>query len=330
MSVCTRTRRQFLHSALGLAGLGLLTSCGMPPLLTQPARVPRIGYLARNDWPALRIQGFKEGLREHGYVEGENMLIEWRSAERTDQLRELAAELVGLKVDLIVAAGTPAIQAANEATSTIPIIMATSGDPVASRLIPSFARPGGNVTGLASLSIGLSVKRFDLMKEALPGITRIGVFWDPSSADKQNDFRETAGAAGAAGVEVRPLYVEAAADLEQAAEVIRTWHPDALVTLLDGLVREVSDLALSARLPSICEGRGFVLAGGMMSYGPNPVSWSGHAATYIDKILKGAKPADLPVEQPTTFEFWVNLKTASELGITIPQSVLQQATEAVQ
>jgi len=330
MSVCTRTRRQFLHTGIGLAGLSLLTSCSLPPLLTQPSRGPRIGHLARNDWPAIRLAGFKQGLGEHGYVEGENLLVEWRSAERSDQLRDLAAELVGLKVDLIVAAGTPAIQAAKDATNTIPIVMATSGDPVASRLIPSFARPVGNVTGLASVSNGLSVKRFDLMKEALPGITRVGVFWDPSSADKQNDFRETAGAARAAGVEVRPLYVEAAADLEQAAEVIRTWRPDALVTLLDGLVVEVSKLAMAAGLPSICEGRGFVLSGGMMSYGPNPLSWNGHAASYVEKILKGAKPADLPVEQPTTFEFLINLTTAQALGITLPQSVLQQATEIVQ
>lgn len=325
-----RTRRGFVRAGLGLAGLGLLAGCTFAPPWHQTPRVPRIGFLARADWPSARIQGFKNGLADRGYVEGENITVEWRWAPETEDLPAMAAELVHQKVDVIVAASTLAIQAARNATSTIPIVMSASGDPVGTGLVASLARPGGNVTGLSNLAVGLSAKRIELFKEAVPAMARLGVFWDPSSPDKQNDFRETQAAADSMGVQVRQLEVRSLQDLDATRTAVATEPLDALLTLMDGYVAEVVEIAVRAGLPAMCEARGFTMAGGLMSYGPNPLVWYGRAVDYVEKILKGAPPPDLPVEQPTDIELVVNQKTARSIGFTIPSSVLAQAREIIE
>jgi putative ABC transport system substrate-binding protein len=325
------SRRRFLQGSLALTGSGLLSGCGIAaPPAPKPARVPRIGYLARQDWPPARIQGFKQELLDRGYVEGDNIAVEWRFAERTEQLSEQAAELVGLKVDLIVAASTLAIQAAKQATSTIPIVMSASGDPVGTGLVASLARPGGNVTGLSTLAVGLSGKRVELFKETVPGMSRLGVLWDPGSLDKGSDLRETQAVAQALGMQVRPLEVRTREALDRAAQAVATEGLDALMTLMDGYGVEIAEIAAQGRLPSMCEARGFPMAGGLLSYGANPFIWYGRAAEHIARILNGASPADLPVEQPTRFELVVNLKTAQALGVPIPQPILLQAAELIE
>jgi putative ABC transport system substrate-binding protein len=330
MQACVRSRRQLFRAGLGLAGLTVLSGCVIAPPWGRPVGVPRIGYLAHQDWPVARIQGFKQGLLDRGYVEGENVTIEWRWAERTEQLAPLAAELVGLKVDVIVAASTLAIQAAKQATSTIPIVMASSGDPVGTGLVGNLARPGENITGLSNLAVGLSAKRVELFKEAVPGLSRAGVFWDPSSLDKENDLRATQTAAQTLGVQVYPLEIQGPNDLEKTFDAATRWHVDALITLLDGHGTEIAEFAARVGLPSMCEMRGFPLNGGLMSYGPNPFIWYGRAAYHIARILQGAKVADLPVEQPTDIELVINQKTGRALGLTIPPSILTQATEVIQ
>lgn len=326
-----RSRRRFLGDTLALAGLGLASGCGLLPSQLQPAgKVPRIGYLARQDWPPARIQSFKQGLLDRGYIEGENITIEWRWAERTEQLAPLANELVSQKVDVIVAASTLAIQAAKQATSTIPIVMSASGDPVGTGLVASLARPGGNVTGLSTQAVGMSAKRMQLFKEAVPGMSRLGVFWDPDSLDKESDLRETQNAAQTLGVQVRPLETRSLDDLARLAEIVAAEGLDALMTLMDGYAVEIATIATQGRLPSMCEARGFPLSGGLMSYGSNPFIWYGRAVEHMDRILKGAKPADLPVEQPTEIELVVNLTTAQAIGLTIPPSILMQAAEILQ
>jgi putative ABC transport system substrate-binding protein len=267
---------------------------------------------------------------DRGYVDGENVTIEWRWSERTEQLVPLAAELVSNKPDVIVAASTLAIQAAKQATSTIPIVMAASGDPVGTGLVASLARPGGNVTGLSTQAVGMSAKRMQLFKETVPGLSRLGVLWDPDSLDKGGDLRETEGAAQLLGVQVRPVEIRILDDLNHLPEVIAAERLDAVMTLLDGWADVVATIAAERRLPSMCEARGFPTSGGLMSYGPNALIWYGHAAEYIDKILKGAKPADLPVEQPTQFELVINQTTAQAIGLAIPQSILMQTTELIQ
>jgi putative ABC transport system substrate-binding protein len=331
MQACARSRRQFLRAGVVLTSFGLLASCGVLPPQGQPStKVPRIGHLARQDWPPPRRQGFKQGLIDYGYLEGENIIIEWRWAERTEQLEELASELVSLQVDLIVAGSTLAIQAAKRATSTIPIVMAASGDPVGTGLVTNLARPEGNVTGLSTQAVGVSAKRVELFKAAIPGMSRLGVLWDPVSLDKEKDLRETEHAAQVLGVQARPLEIRSVGDVERLRDVIVTERLDAITTLMDGYPIETINVAAEARIPSMCEGRGFPLAGGLMSYGSNPLIWYGRAAKYIDRIVKGAKPADLPVEQPTDFELVINMQTAQALGLTIPPSVLSQATELLQ
>jgi putative ABC transport system substrate-binding protein len=314
-----------------LTGFGLLAGCGVLPFQGQPTiKVPRIGHLARQDWPAARRQGFKQGLIDRGYVEGENIIVEWRWAERTEQLDELAAELVGLKVDLIVAASTLAIQAAIRASERIPIVMAASGDPVGLGLVTSLARPGGNVTGLSTLGVGVSAKRVEIFKEAIPGMSRLGILWDPESLDKEKDLRESQSAAQRLGVQPFALEMRDARDVERLPDVIARERLDAIMTLMDSHPVQVVEAAGQAGVPSMCEARGFTMVGGLMSYGPNPFTWYGHAVEFLDKIVKGAKPADLPVEQPTDFELVINMQTAQTLGLSIPPSILAQAAELLQ
>ena len=331
-------RRRFLRGGLALAGLGLLSGCGLlPPQAQQPSKIPRIGLLQVHPGlePSPQNRAFLEGLRELGYVEGQTIAIEWRFSDgRAERFPELAAELVRLPVDVIVTADPAAISAAKQATSTIPIVMAVSGDPVGTGLIASLAQPGGNVTGLTNLAPELTGKRLQLLKEVVPGLSRVAALWNAANPAKSVEVRELQAAGGALGVRVRSLEVRSPDDFDPAFEAATRERPEALILIQDGLVvnimPRIAEFATRMRLPTMGESPLFVEAGGLMSYGPSVLTIYRRAATYVDKILKGAKPGDLPVERPTRFEFIVNLRTARAIGLTIPESVLQQATEIIQ
>jgi len=330
-----RSRRQFLQGSLALVAVGVLSGCGSLPFAGQrPAKVPRVGYLALGSpTSSARYEGvLRQGLRELGYVEGQNMTLDPRYAEdRYDRLPTLAAELLRLDVDLFITEGIAA-RAARDATSTIPIVMATVGDPIGSGLVASLARPGGNVTGFVLTSPGLSAKRLDLLKEAFPGLSRVAALWDPSSAPAS--LSDTQTTAQALRLELHVLEIRSRDDLAGAFEATRSAHADGLISLGGGLLinarRQIVDFAAGQRLAAMFPQREYTDDGGLMAYGPNVANNYLRAATYVDKILKGAKPADLPVEQPTTFDFVINLKTAQALGLTIPQAVLAQTTEVIQ
>ena len=305
----------------------------------QPAKIPRIGYLQpivpqNNSSPFL--EAFRQGLRELGYVEGKNVQLEIRWGEgKLEQLPALAAELVRLKVDVIVAVSSPCVVAAKQATRTIPIVMTNSSDPVGDGLVTSLAHPGGNITGLSMMAPELGAKRLQLLKEVFPRVARpVAVIWNPDYVGMAARFRQTQGAAPAAGMDVRSVEVRDSRELERALETMDHERPDALVLLVDPLTLSqrlrIVEFAREDRLPAIYEVSEFVEAGGLMPYGPNRDDLIRRAATYVDKILKGANPADLPIEQPARFEFVVNLKSAKALGITIPQSVLLQADRVIE
>jgi putative ABC transport system substrate-binding protein len=332
------SRRQLLRTGLALAGLSLLSGCGLPPLPGQAPKIPRIGFLAvgTREGRASQIAGLLQGLREHGYEEGKNLLIEYRfSEDRNERLPGLAAELVALKVDLIVASGSPASFAARDATSTIPIVMGSlAAHPVETGLIQSLARPGGNITGMTEMTSQLTVKWLELLKGLVPDLARVAAFWNPENPSYGPAWRELGAAAPALGVELVRLEVHVPEDIEGAFESAARQRAGALVMPADPLVTNrpgvVADLALKYRLPAIYGFRQFADAGGLLSYGPNNFEQYRRAAGHVDKIIKGANPAELPMEQPTTFDFVLNLKTAKALGLTIPESVLQQATEVIQ
>ena len=305
----------------------------------SPGKVPRIGILSpySPSTPSAPspFDFFLQGLRDLGYVEGRNIGIEWRYAEgRDDRLRDLAAELVRLKVDMIVTTGTPGILATKNATDTIPIVFAAAADPVGSGLVTSLARPGGNITGLSNLALDLSAKRVELLKEILPTISRVAVVWNAGNPAMAQRFRETQAAARALGVTYQSLEVQEPKDIEQALSAITRERVDALLVLLDAFTiyhrGRIADLAVRSRLPMMGESVLFAEAGGLMTYGSNPRNNFRRAAVYVDKILRGAKPGDLPVEQPTRIELIINLKTAKALGLTIPQSVLIRADQVIQ
>ena len=319
-------------------------SCGLlAPFAAQaqqPTRVPRIGLLSLNLAPNSHLQeAFRQGLRDLGYIQGHNIVIEIRDAEgKPERLPALAAELVALKVDVIVTGGgTPPALAAKQATKTIPIVFSSAPDPVTDRLVTSLARPGGNVTGSSNLNPELVGKCLDQLKQAVPGVSRVAVLWQPGFMDERTD-REMLKAADVAAraLRVRLQVVEARVpgDIDRAFSKMTEERADALTVLPSAMLfterRRLVDLAAKNRLPAVYVQREFVDAGGLMSYGPNLADLFRRAATYVDKILKGAKPADLPVEQPTKFELVINLKTAKALGLTIPQSLLQRADEVMQ
>ena len=305
----------------------------------QPVKIPRIGYLTGPPLSAtVRVrEAFRQGLRELGYVEGKNIVIEWRSWEgKRDRQRALAVELVHLNVDVIVAVGSSDIHVAKEATSTIPIVMVSSGDPVASGFVASLARPGGNVTGLATLRPELSGKRLELLKEIVPRLSRVAVFASPGSGDGDHAqiLKELNRAAAPLGVALQHLDVRSPKDFETAFQAATKGRAEAVLIQLPGPVltprrKDVTELAVKSRLPLMYEGREVVEVGGLMSYGVSSTDRYRRAATYVDKILKGAKPADLPVEQPTKFEFVINLKTAKQIGLTIPPNVLARADKVI-
>ena len=302
----------------------------------QPGKVPRIGYLSATS-PSVnptRIEAFRQGLRELGYVEGKNIIIEWRYAEgNLDRLRELAAELVRLKVDLIVSAGPQPTRAAKEATTTIPIVMGYDSDPVGSGFVASLARPGGNITGLSALFPELSGKRLELLKEIVPRLSRVAVFGTSTWPGNAQALRETELAAGALGVQLQYLDVRGPKDVETAFRAAGKGRAEAVLVLTSSVLNshriQVADLAVKNRLPAAYGAPQYVEDGGLLSYAPSYTDLFRRAATYVDKILKGAKPADLPVEQPTKFEFVINLKAAKQIGLTIPPNVLARADKVI-
>jgi putative ABC transport system substrate-binding protein len=327
------SRRRLLQGALAVALFGHVSGgC------EKPARTPRIGFLAvgSREGRAFLIDGFLQGMREHGYFEGQNIVIEYRfSADRNDRLAEPAGELVALKVDLIVTSGSPASFAARDVTDTIPIVMPSlNADPVATRLIASLARPGGNITGITEMAPQLSGKRLQLLKDTVPTLSRVAVFWNPSNPAYGPILQDLEAAAQTIGVDLRRLEVRVAEDFEGAFEAAVRHRAGALIAPGDPLVtnrpRMVADLALRYRLPTMVENKEMAIAGALLSLGPNIVDSYRRSATHVDKILKGAKPGDLPMEQPAKFDLVVNLKTARTLGLSIPQSVLTQATQLIQ
>jgi len=306
----------------------------------ESGKKPRVGVLltpSESDSHA-SVEALRQGLREHGYVEGRNIIVHYRHGDGNfDRLPQLAADLVGLGVDVIVTSGTPPTRAALNATRTIPIVMTVVGDPIAAGFIASFARPGGQVTGLTQLSTELDGKRLALLKEALPKVSRLAVLFDPSASAQgvSSALRDTRTVAGALGIDLLPLQLRGPdPDLESAFRTATREHAGALLVVA-GPVQErhrkrIVDLAAKNRLPAMYAQRGYADVGGLMAYAVSLPDLTRRAATYVDKILKGAKPADLPVEQPMKFELVINLKTAKALGLTIPQSVLVRADEILQ
>ncbi len=302
------------------------------------AQQPRIGWVSGSgdpNTPGPQVEAFRQGLRDIGYVEGKNIVVEYRYAEgKMDRIPSLVAELVQLKVDVLVSPNGPAVLAAKQATKTIPIVMVVVLDPVATGIVDSLARPGGNITGVSTLNRELSGKRLELLKEAVPRISRVGFLWDANTTGPNIGFKEYEGAARALKIQLQSLKVRGPnPDLEVAFQAAVKERANAVITVRTGVLnrypKRIADLALKNRLPSMYEQRQYVEAGGLMSYSTNDAESFKRAAIYVDKILKGAKPADLPVEQPTKFEFVINLKTAKALNLTIPQSVLYRADKVI-
>jgi putative tryptophan/tyrosine transport system substrate-binding protein len=333
------TRRAFLQGA-GAASLGLLGACarlpGQPAAAEQPARV---GFLAHQTPGNARfdafVAAFVDELRERGYVQGQNLALELRYSEgHEERLPALAQELVRLPVQVLVAAASPEIVAVRAATNSIPVVMGNSGDPVAQGFVASLARPGGHVTGVTNLARQLSSKRLETLRDTVPGIARVAVLWNPTNPAKPIEFADMQSAAQALDLEILSLEVRAPEDFDAAFAVITRQGADALVPLGDPLTiaqtSRIVAFAAASRLPAVYESQVAAQAGGLMAYGPNELARWRRVAYYVDRLLQGATPADLPVEQPTTFDFIVNLKTAQAMGLTIPQHVLLQATEIIQ
>jgi putative tryptophan/tyrosine transport system substrate-binding protein len=302
----------------------------------KPARISRIGFLiaASASFYSTRVEAFRQRLRDLGYVEGKNILIEYRYAEgKLERLPDLAAEVVRLRVDVIVTGGSPAIFAAKNATATIPIVFGAAAEPVGSGLVSSLARPGGNITGLSVMAPDLDSKRLEILKEAFPKIARMAFLWQPGVARGNPALTDMEAAAKALGVKLISLPVRSLDDFESAFARAKREGAQALITTPSPLIntqrRQVLDFAAKNRLPAMYTTSEFVEAGGLMSYGPNEVDLWRRAADFVDKILKGTKPADIPVEQPTKFEFVINLTTAKQIGVTIPSNALAQADKVI-
>ena len=303
----------------------------------QPLKkVARIGFLASSSSERVksRLAAFQQGLRELGYVEGKNVIVEYRSAEgKFERLPEIASELVRLKVDLLVVEGAPAAHATKNATSVIPIVIGNAADPVGTGLVASLARPGGNITGLSDFNLGVVTKRLELLKEIVPSASRVAVLWNPTNPTNPLQLKETQTAAPGLGVTLLSLEAKGADDIERAFSAIRKERPGALIVIGDPMFgthqKRITQLTIKSRLPAIYGAPESVDAGGLMSYGTNFADLFRRAATYVDKILKGTKPADLPVEQPKKFEFIINLKAAKQIGLTIPPNVLARADKVI-
>jgi putative ABC transport system substrate-binding protein len=324
-----------------LFGLVLLLAIAAvsPPIDAQPAtRIPKIAFLGAitQATAAHLIAAFKQGLRELGYVEGETVLVEVRLAEgEVERLPELARTLVAHKPDVIVATNDVAIASLRRETQTIPIVMAFSSDPAGAGFVASLARPGGNVTGLSTLSPELSGKRLELLREVVPGLSRVAFLWNPDSRGNLLDYKETEAVARSLHVELQSVELFRGEDLDRAFSAVGKGRVQALIVpggnpILVARRDKLASFAQRSRLPTIYGAREYVDAGGLMSYGPSTAELFRRAATFVDKILKGAKPADLPVEQPSKFELVINLKTAKAVGLTIPQSLLRRADQVIQ
>ena len=329
MKVITRVVALILPLALAVLAAQLAAEA------QQPGKTPRIGFLGggREDGQYL-LNAFREGLRERGYVEGQSIVIDWKFSRGRDELfPALAAELVSQGVEVIVVGGGLAAHAARKATSTIPIVLAVSADPVGTGLVASLARPGGNVTGLSILAIEAAGKRLELLKEVVPRASRVAVLWNVTYPAKAQEWRETQAAARALGVALHSAEVRDPGDLDQALSEVARAKPDAIIAFSEPMLmrhrRRVIDFARKHRLPLVSETSEFADAGGLLTYGASLPDLFRRAATYVDKILQGAKPADLPVEQPTKFELVVNLKTARALGLTISPSLRLRADRII-
>ena len=328
-------RRTILE--LTIAAVVLSFAASLPAAAQQPGKVYRIGILETiaASLNSENLQAFRQELMAFGYLEGQNLVIEYRSADgRPERFPELAAELVRLRVDLLLTRGSPAVLAAKKATGTLPIVMAAHGDPVGTGLVPSLARPGGNVTGLSSVITELAGKRLELIREILPTLSRVALLYNPSNPGATNDWRQAEGAARALRVQTSSLEIRKGEDFGPAFEAARKQRADVLVVIIDGVVqnhqREIVDLARRHRLPDIYASREFVETGGLMSYGVSYPDLYRRAAIYVDKIFKGARPAELPIEQPTKLELVINLKRAKALGLAIPPSLLLRADKVME
>ena len=305
-----------------------------PAEAQQPKKVPRVGYLSPSSSYPARVEGLRQRLHELGYVEGKNIVFEYRSAEgKAERLPDLAAELVHIKVDLIVTASEPGISAAKKASSTIPIVFTVANDPVGSGLVSSLSRPGGNVTGLVNLAPELDGKRLELLKESFTRIARVAVFWESGRRTGDLPFKQLEALGKALGLRLQSLGVRGPDDFDSAFESAKGGKTQALLTIpspvINSAQKPILDFAAKNRLPGMYANPEFVEAGGLMSYGPDILDSFRRAATYVDKILKGTKPADLPVEQPIKFEFIINLKAAKQIGLTIPPNVLARADRVI-
>jgi len=324
------------HSVLALALCAMLFALCSPTDAQQPTKIVRIGYLGANSLSINldRPEAFRQGLRELGYIEGKNIVIEWRSAEgKQDRLPALAAELVRLNVDIIITGGPPSTRAAKKATVTIPIVMGFDNDPVGNGFVASLARPGGNITGLATLAPGISGKLLELLKEVVPRLSRVAVLGTSTQPGNAQSLSETELASRAFGVQLEYVDVRGPDDIETAFRAAGKEHADGILVLQSPIINSqrihVADLAIKSRLPGIFPQSEYAKAGGLMYYGANTVDLFRRAATYVDKILRGAKPADLPVEQPTKFDLIINLKAAKQIGLTIPPNVLARADRII-
>jgi putative tryptophan/tyrosine transport system substrate-binding protein len=321
---------------LGFALSALLFALCSSADAQQPGKVPRIGFLSATSPSTIsaRVDAFRQGLRELGYVEAKNLVVEYRYAEgNSDRLNELAAELVRLKVNVIVTAGPTVTRPVKKTTATTPIVMAFDDDPVGSGFAASLSRPAGNITGLSSQAPEISGKQLELLKEIVPKFSRVAVLGTSTRAGNAQSIKETELAAGAFGLKLQYLDVLGPKDIETAFREARKGLAEAVIVLQSAFAnahrKQIVELAMTNRLPAIYNVPEFVDAGGLMTYGVSMTDLHRRAATYVDKILKGAKPADLPIEQPTKFEFIVNLKTAKEIGLTIPPNVLVRADRVI-
>ena len=326
------TRRKLLV-ALGAALAAPLASFAKQ----KPAKISRIGFLGAGSasvW-ASWVEALRAGLRDLGYVEGKNIVIEFRWAEgKYERLPAMAAELVQLKVDVVVAAAPPAVQAVQKATTAIPIVFAAVGDPVGLGFVASLPRPGGNVTGLSNINADLSSKWLELLRVAVPKLSRVAVLVNPTHPNHPSLLKNIQASAQAIGVKVLPVEANTASQIEAAVSAMKRERAGALIVLPDPFfgaqARQIAELAAKNRLPTMFSNRELVEAGGLMSYGQNITEHFGRAATYVDKILKGTKPSDLPVEQSTRFELVINRRTAKAIGLTIPQELVLRADEVIE
>ncbi|HEU4345860.1 MAG TPA: ABC transporter substrate-binding protein [Candidatus Binatia bacterium] len=336
MKVVSRQWSVVSKSVFFFALSAMFFALSLPVEAQQPKKIPRIGFLtATSASPqALRFEAFRQGLKDLGYFDGKNIIIESRYAEgKVDRLSELAAELVRLKVDVIVTAGSTTTRTAKETTVAIPIVMAFDSDPVGAGYVASLARPGGNITGLSSFAPEISGKQVELLKEIVPKLSRVAVLGTSSQPGNAQSLKEMERAAGAFGVKLQYLDVLDPKDIETAFRAASKGHADAVLMLSSAILSsertQILDLAVKSRLPAIYPWPEFVEGGGLMTYGVSITNLFRRAATYVDKILKGAKPAELPIEQPTKFEFIINLKAAKQIGLTIPPNVLARADRVI-